>query len=66
MPKTVACPHCGRPVVWGEESPYRPFCCERCRLIDLGDWLDERHRITDPSDAPSDDPPPASDANPPH
>ena len=66
MPKTVAFPHCGRPVVWGEESPYRPFCSERCRLIDLGDWLDERHRIADISDVPSEDPPPTQDPTQPH
>ena len=34
------CPTCGRPVVW-EESPDRPFCSERCRLIDLGKWSSE-------------------------
>lgn len=28
---------------------YRPFCSRRCKLIDLGDWLDETHRISDPS-----------------
>jgi len=52
MSKTVACPHCGRPVVWGEESPFRPFCSERCRLIDLGGWLDESYRIQDDAQAP--------------
>jgi hypothetical protein len=26
-------------------NPYRPFCCERCRLIDLGSWASESHRI---------------------
>jgi hypothetical protein len=26
-------------------APYRPFCSERCQLIDLGDWLSENHRI---------------------
>ncbi|HIE55890.1 MAG TPA: DNA gyrase inhibitor YacG [Chromatiaceae bacterium] len=36
---TVPCPTCGKPVKWGEESPSRPFCSERCRLIDLGEWL---------------------------
>lgn len=46
MVRTIACPTCGKPVRWGEESPWRPFCSERCRLIDLGDWIDERHRIT--------------------
>lgn len=45
MPTKVPCPRCGRPVIWGAESPYRPFCSERCKLIDLGDWLDESHRI---------------------
>jgi hypothetical protein len=28
-----------------EESPAMPFCSERCRLIDLGRWLDERNRM---------------------
>lgn len=42
---TVHCPTCGNPVEWSEASPYRPFCSRRCRLIDLGEWLEERHRI---------------------
>jgi endogenous inhibitor of DNA gyrase (YacG/DUF329 family) len=46
MARTITCPTCGKPVRWSEESPWRPFCSERCRLIDLGDWIDERHRIT--------------------
>jgi len=43
--KTVACPTCQRPVVWSTESPFRPFCSERCRLIDLGAWVSEQHAI---------------------
>jgi endogenous inhibitor of DNA gyrase (YacG/DUF329 family) len=35
----VKCPTCGRPVVWSADFPERPFCSERCRLIDLGAWL---------------------------
>lgn len=27
----------------------KPFCCERCRLVDLGDWLDESYRIPERS-----------------
>jgi len=27
------------------ENPYRPFCSERCKLIDLGDWAMERYRV---------------------
>jgi endogenous inhibitor of DNA gyrase (YacG/DUF329 family) len=43
--KTVACPQCGKEVVWSAESPYRPFCSERCKLIDLGQWANEGYRI---------------------
>ncbi|MEW8029957.1 MAG: DNA gyrase inhibitor YacG [Candidatus Thiodiazotropha sp.] len=46
--KTVPCPTCGKPVTWSTDSAWRPFCSERCRLIDLGDWLDENHRISEP------------------
>ena len=38
---TVSCPTCGKTVVWGEVSPFRPFCCKRCQLIDLGEWAAE-------------------------
>ncbi|MES9818219.1 MAG: DNA gyrase inhibitor YacG [Candidatus Thiodiazotropha sp.] len=46
--RTVPCPTCGKAVVWSSDSAWRPFCSERCRLIDLGDWLDENHRISEP------------------
>ena len=52
---SVACPQCGQPVVWTEESVYRPFCSRRCRMIDLGDWLDERHQIPGDPALPDDD-----------
>ncbi|MFB6435126.1 MAG: DNA gyrase inhibitor YacG [Candidatus Malihini olakiniferum] len=42
---TVRCPTCKKPVKWGENSPYRPFCNKRCQLIDLGEWADEEKRI---------------------
>ncbi len=45
MSKTVKCPTCGKAVTWGPESPWRPFCSERCKLIDLGEWAAEGHRI---------------------
>jgi len=48
MTKTIACPTCGKPVTWRPESKWRPFCSERCRLIDLGEWFDEGHRISEP------------------
>lgn len=39
------CPHCRKPVHWRRDNPWRPFCSERCKLIDLGDWASERHGI---------------------
>lgn len=45
MSTTVQCPTCGAPVEWKAESTYRPFCCERCKLIDLGAWAAEEHAI---------------------
>lgn len=44
-PLTVACPVCKKAVAWTDANPFRPFCCERCKLIDLGDWASESHRI---------------------
>ena len=41
----VSCPQCHRQHEWDRASPWRPFCSERCRLIDLGAWLTERHVI---------------------
>jgi endogenous inhibitor of DNA gyrase (YacG/DUF329 family) len=41
----VSCPRCGAQVAWSPENPYRPFCSERCKLIDLGDWAMERYRV---------------------
>ncbi|MCI5850262.1 MAG: DNA gyrase inhibitor YacG [Sutterellaceae bacterium] len=44
-PLSVKCPICGKEVVWGPQSPYRPFCSERCRMIDLGEWASNAYRI---------------------
>ena len=43
--KTVGCPQCGAPVAWAATSKWRPFCSERCKLIDLGAWASERYRV---------------------
>ena len=32
-------------MAWTADSEYKPFCSERCKLIDLGDWLLEKHVI---------------------
>ncbi|EEG10478.1 DNA gyrase inhibitor YacG [Pseudogulbenkiania ferrooxidans] len=43
--RIVACPTCGAAVRWEPQSRYRPFCSERCKLIDLGQWADESYRV---------------------
>ncbi len=44
------CPTCQGPVVW-EGNSHRPFCSDRCRLVDLGAWITERYRLAG-EDAP--------------
>jgi uncharacterized protein len=38
------CPTCGKPTV-RQENPWRPFCSERCKLIDFGRWTNEEYRV---------------------
>ena len=40
----IKCPICKKKTTW-EENPCRPFCSERCKLIDLGKWADEGYRV---------------------
>ncbi|WP_197717779.1 DNA gyrase inhibitor YacG [Neisseria animalis] len=42
---TVKCPTCRQNVAWTDEHPYRPFCSKRCKLIDLGEWAQERYTV---------------------
>ncbi|RMF15184.1 MAG: DNA gyrase inhibitor YacG [Candidatus Dadabacteria bacterium] len=44
------CPRCGQPALLTADNPARPFCCDRCKKVDLGEWLLESIRIPD-SDA---------------
>lgn len=41
----VECPTCQKKVEWKTENEYRPFCSERCKLIDFGEWANEEKRI---------------------
>ncbi|NMC72823.1 MAG: DNA gyrase inhibitor YacG [Geobacteraceae bacterium] len=40
----VACPLCGKKNEW-KGNPFRPFCSERCKMVDLGAWAGEEYRI---------------------
>lgn len=41
---TVACPRCEKKFNY-YSSEFRPFCSEKCRLIDLGQWLTESYTV---------------------
>lgn len=43
--KTVRCPACGGPSVYAASNPFRPFCSERCKQIDLGAWASEQFAL---------------------
>jgi len=45
MVTTVKCPTCSANVLWQEQQQWKPFCSERCKLIDLGEWASEGHSI---------------------
>jgi hypothetical protein len=51
----MKCPTCGAPVAW-QDNPFRPFCSERCKLIDFGRWANEEYRV------PASEPVPAGEA----
>jgi endogenous inhibitor of DNA gyrase (YacG/DUF329 family) len=60
-PRSVKCPQCGATVEWSPASRWRPFCSERCKMLDLGAWASEAYRIPaeetpEPAPEPSPDP----------
>lgn len=52
-PPVVTCPTCGAAVRWVAENKWKPFCSERCKLVDLGHWATEKYRV--PAEMPPDD-----------
>jgi uncharacterized protein len=52
-PLIVQCPSCKQDVVWSEQSPFRPFCSERCKNADFIGWANEKHQL--PGDVSIDD-----------
>ena len=43
----VKCPNCKKETEYTSENEFRPFCSERCKLIDFGDWADGNYRLPD-------------------
>lgn len=56
-PPVVACPTCAAAVAWTSENRWKPFCSERCKLIDLGQWATEKYRVPVEAQEPEADPP---------
>ena len=52
-PPVVSCPRCGKEHPWDTGNRFRPFCSERCKLIDLGKWASEDYRIEQREQDPS-------------
>lgn len=48
------CPRCGQGIRLDATNPWRPFCSRRCKLVDLGEWLDGRYRLPAEESAPQD------------
>ena len=46
-PPKVVCPTCKKRGDWFA-TDFGPFCSKRCRLLDLGKWLGEENRISEP------------------
>ncbi len=46
----IKCAYCGKQTQW-EGNEFRPFCSERCRMIDFGSWIDEEYRVPDENSA---------------
>lgn len=46
----ISCPSCGKEfsVERKEDAAFRPFCSKRCKLVDLGRWLDGTYTISEP------------------
>ena len=45
VPQGLACPTCQRQLAWTPEFPFRPFCSERCKMVDLGAWFAEERSV---------------------
>lgn len=41
----ISCPHCGKPKTWVADNRFKPFCSERCRMLDFDGWASDRYAI---------------------
>jgi endogenous inhibitor of DNA gyrase (YacG/DUF329 family) len=57
--RRAACPSCGQPALLTPANSFRPFCSERCKLLDFGAWVSQRYSIPASPDTGDDDAPQA-------
>ncbi|MEQ1773244.1 MAG: DNA gyrase inhibitor YacG [Burkholderiales bacterium] len=64
--RTVSCPRCATRAIWSSENPWRPFCSEHCKMMDLGAWASESYRIpvVEYDDISEEEPPTGGDGSP--
>jgi endogenous inhibitor of DNA gyrase (YacG/DUF329 family) len=62
--KKVPCPRCNAPAPFGPKNKWRPFCSERCKMIDLGLWASEGYRVPGQEDKAGAEPDPSDEDKP--
>lgn len=61
--KKIPCPRCKEETLFSPENPFRPFCSERCKMIDLGNWASGGYRVPTPEGENSENQDMTSDAD---
>ena len=51
----MKCPGCGKEIQYCTSNPDRPFCSEKCRMVDLGGWFNEQYAVPDQYSSPDDE-----------
>jgi uncharacterized protein len=59
--KEVRCPRCAKRAPFSAQNPWRPFCSERCKMIDLGAWAAESYRVPIADETPGSEPDPSEE-----
>ena len=45
MSKKVNCPQCKKEIEYSPQNKFRPFCSNRCQLLDLGEWASNKYAV---------------------
>ncbi len=50
----ATCPICNKAIQPRQSNPAFPFCCKRCKMVDLGNWFGESYVVSRPIDPEND------------